>query len=218
MANGTISDQVYKKLSASIISGEIPPGQRLEEKVIAEQYGVSRTPVREAFRQLTMNGLVESQPHKGVTVINLDTDQLSDMFEALEELEAICARMSAERMTVVERKQIEQIHEKSRALMEANQVAEYSELNEQFHAIIHRGARNATLSGSVDKLRQRLAPYRQPWLFRRRDRLEASFSEHEELTQAILAADKERAFNAMHNHVANTSLITIQHLSGMMDE
>jgi len=208
-----ISDQICQELAANVVNGTIPPGHKLEEQVIADQFGVSRTPVREAFRQLAAAGLIDSQPHRGVRVIDLDIDQLSDMFEALAELEAMCAALSAERMTSIERKQLEAIHESIRPLAGEEDVPHYSDLNEKFHDTVRKGAHNETLAKSTKRIRQRLAPFRQPWAYRKRDRLSISFTEHEELVNAILASDRQRAHDAAQDHVNNNSVITIEFLS-----
>lgn len=213
MANETISDKIYSQLSASILAGEIAPGQKLEEQDIADQYGVSRTPIREAFRLLDTAGLVESKAHRGVTVIDLDVDQIADMYEALEEIEAICARLSAERMTAVERKQVMRIHEESELALKADDVDTFAELNDKFHSAIHRGAKNQTIQQSINRLRKRLMLFRHPWLFRQRDRLPVSFAEHKALAEAIQQGDKNAAFDAMRNHISNTSLITIEYFA-----
>ncbi|WOH37480.1 GntR family transcriptional regulator [Thalassotalea fonticola] len=212
MASLTISDKIYNQLSSAIISGELKPGQKLEEQEIANKYGASRTPIREALRLLHTNGLVESKPHKGVTVIELDIDQLADMYEALAELEALCAGLSAERMTMVERKQLLRLHEQSQHAVESEDVDEFANLNNQIHHAIHQGSRNKTLLETINKLRKRLSLYRQPWLFEKRNRLEASYTEHDELVEAVSKSQKEAAFNAMKNHISNTSMGTLDFL------
>ncbi|MBT5220488.1 MAG: GntR family transcriptional regulator [Woeseia sp.] len=208
-----ISEQIYRDVAANIISGQIKPGSKLEEQSIADQFKVSRTPVREAFRQLSAAGLIESKPRRGVRVIDFNVDQLADMYEAVADLEAICAGLCAERMTTLERKKLEAIHESARPLAKAKKIPDYAELNEQFHGAIRRGAHNNTLEESVKKIRKRLAPFRHPWLIKKRDRLAISYAEHEELVAAILAGDRERAHEAALQHVTNTSLLTMEILA-----
>jgi len=208
-----ISDQIYRDIAADIINGQIEPGSKLEEQSIADKFDVSRTPVREAFRQLATAGLIESRPHRGVRVINFDLEQLADMYEALADLEAICAGMCAERMTTIERRKLESLHESARPTAEGGQAPDYAKLNEEFHNAIRKGAHNRTLDESVMKLRQRLAPYRQPWLIEKRDRLETSYTEHEELLAAILDGDAAGAHSAALKHVTNTGLLTMEILS-----
>lgn len=213
-----ISDQIYKDIASRIVEGAIQPGTKLEEQSIANQFEVSRTPVREAFRLLAAAGLIESRPRRGVRVIDFNLDQLSDMFEAVAELEAICAGLCAERMTSIERKKLEAIHEQSRPVAMGNEAPNYALLNEQFHDAIREGAHNATLGESIARLRQRLAPFRQPWLIKKRDRLKASFQEHQELVSAILAGDRAAAHDAILNHITATSLLTMEVLSTTMRE
>ncbi|MEW6999362.1 GntR family transcriptional regulator [Colwelliaceae bacterium BS250] len=212
MATLKISDKIYNQLSSAIIAGKIKPGQKLEEQDIADQYGASRTPIREAFRLLHTNGLVESKAHKGVTVIELDIDQLADMYEALAELEALCAGLSAQRMTMVERKQLQRLHDLSKVEVEAENITNFADLNNQIHLAIHQGSRNTTLLETISTLRKRLSLYRQPWLFEQRNRLEKSFKEHQTLVEAILNNDQQGATNAMKNHISNTSMGTLDYL------
>lgn len=211
-----ISDQIYKDIASQIVEGAIRPGTKLEEQTIANQFEVSRTPVREAFRQLATAGLIESEPHRGVRVIDFNLDQLSDMYEAVGELEAICAGLCAKRMTPIQRQKLKAIHEQSRPLAAGNDAPDYAALNEQFHDAIRTGAQNITLGEAIVRLRQRLAPFRQPWLIKKRDRLQTSFQEHDELVNAIMDGDSERAHDAILQHVTATSLLTMEVLSGTL--
>ncbi|NRA83863.1 MAG: GntR family transcriptional regulator [Gammaproteobacteria bacterium] len=215
MATVTIVENIFNELSSLIISGEIKPGQKLDEQEIADRFHVSRTPIREAFRLLTTSGLIEAKSRKGITVIELDIEQLSDMYEALQELEALCARLCAERMTVLERKQIIRLHEKSRVAVNEENIEEFARINNLIHGAVHSGSRNKTLQETIINLRKRLTLYRQPWLFEKRNRLEKSFAEHQELVDALEQGDKEAAYNAMSNHISNTSLGTIDYLMSL---
>ena len=211
--NSTISDEICRKLADDIIAGAIGPGQKLEEKAVAEQFNVSRTPVRDAFRQLAGTGLIETRAHRGATVIDLNIDQLHDMFEALGEIEALCAKLSAQRMSAVERKQLEKLHQSSAAALEENDDAEYSDINDRFHRAIHQGSQNETLSNLAAELWQRLAPFRRSVFFKRLDRMSNSSHEHDDIVKLIVAGDADGAFAAMNNHVANSSLNAISYLA-----
>src|SRR5215472_9537088 len=103
----TLSDKVFHALVKAILSGEVEPGTRLDEPSICRKFGVSRTPIREALRRLSGTGLVEVTPRKGVAVARIEVEQLNDMFEALAEFEGLCARLSAVRMTALEKKRVE---------------------------------------------------------------------------------------------------------------
>ncbi len=116
----------------------------------------------------------------------------------------------------MERKRLLAIHERSRPVAMGNEAPNYAALNEQFHDAIRHGAHNATLDESIVRLRQRLAPFRQPWLIKKRDRLQTSFQEHEELVAAILDGNRARAHDAILNHITATSLLTMEVLSDSM--
>ena len=209
----TISEQISAQLAEDIITGTIKPGEKLEEQAIAERFKVSRTPVRDAFKQLVSTGLIDSKPHRGVTVINLEIEQLSELFEALGEIEALCARLSAQRMTVVERKNLQNLHHRSQEVLGSDDILSYSDLNEQIHFAIHEGSHNAALVGVARDLWRRLSPFRRSIFFRRANRMTISSHEHDELIAAILEADTKAAQNSMSSHVANSALNAISYLS-----
>src|SRR5882724_10456491 len=99
----TLADELRLALADDIVRGVLPPGSALDETELARRFGVSRTPVREAIRQLAASGLVEARPHRGAEVAHPNEDRLMGMFEAMAELESLCAAMAAERMTSPER-------------------------------------------------------------------------------------------------------------------
>ena len=209
----TISEQISAQLAEDIITGNIKPGEKLEEQTIAERFKVSRTPVRDAFKQLISTGLIESKPHRGVTVINMEIEQLSELFEALGEIEALCARLSAQRMTAVERMKLENLHKSSLKDLKTTDIRSYSDINEQIHFAIHEGSHNAALAGVARDLWRRLSPFRRSVFFQRANRMSDSSHEHDELIRAILEADLDTAQKSMRNHVANSALNAISFLS-----
>ena len=98
----SVVDQVYGVIRERILTGALPRGARVHQEDVAADLGVSRTPVREALRQLAASGLVDARAHRGAVVARPSLDRLTGMFEAMAELEAICAGLAAERMTPVE--------------------------------------------------------------------------------------------------------------------
>lgn len=208
-----ISEEISSHLTEDIINGVFKPGQKLEEQAIAERFNVSRTPVRDAFKQLAATGLIESRPHRGVTVVELDLDQLNDLFEALSEVEAICARLSAQRMTVVERKHLENLHLKEASVLKEKDDAVYFDYNEQIHSAIHKGGHNQTLAEFAQDLRRRLSPFRGSLFFKEGNWPHHNSMEHDELVEAILTSDTEKAFDAMRSHVASSAFNAISYVS-----
>src|SRR5271169_448955 len=99
----TRAEELRLQLADEIVRGGLPPGAALDETDLARRFNVSRTPVREALRQLAASGLVDARAHRGAVVAQPSIERLSGMFEAMAELEALCAGLAAERMTPAER-------------------------------------------------------------------------------------------------------------------
>lgn len=210
----TIAETIAQQLAEQILSGQLNPGERIEEKRVTEQFGVSRTPVRDALRQLAATGLVAIKPHRGVTVVDLDVEQLTDMFEAQAEIEALCARLSAGRMTSIERRKLQLAANRSEPALATTDHQLYSDANEEFHHRIYAGAHNDTLEQLAINLWNRVAPFRRSTFFKLGNRMERSFVEHEAIVAAILAGDEEAAQRAMHSHITNSSVNAIDYLLG----
>ncbi|GAB4167109.1 MAG: GntR family transcriptional regulator [Thalassobaculales bacterium] len=206
----SIVDQIRRGIADDIVTGRLPPGARLEELALARQFNASRTPVREALRQLSATGLVQIRLRKGVIVTDIDQDELGELFEALGQIEAVCARLAAKRMSLSERKELELLHAESSVAMTARDRDAYAVLNHRFHRIIAERAHNRPLRDTAEALALRLQPYRNA-AFRSPsggagDRIESSFREHAAIVAAILAEDAAAAEEGMRQHIASSSL------------
>lgn len=201
----TITAKIQQSLAQQIIAGDLQPGCKLEEKVLAKQFGVSRTPIREALRELGARGLIDLIPRRGGVVAVIGVDRLSDMLDAECELEALCARLASQRMTTPEKGQLQELHDQAKELTTAEDEADYLVLNQSFHELISIGAHNATLATMTRDLRDRLAPFRQTQSESRPRRLMRSHDEHGLIVDAILRSDAQAAYEAMRNHNARLS-------------
>src|ERR1700686_3869691 len=112
----TRAEELRLQLADEIVRGALPPGAALDETDIARRFNVSRTPVREALRQLVASGLVDARAHRGAAVARPSIERLTGMFEAMGELEALCASLAAERMMPADRHRLEAVHEELRVL------------------------------------------------------------------------------------------------------
>ncbi|MDR7127353.1 GntR family transcriptional regulator [Pseudotabrizicola sp. 4114] len=187
-------------IEEAILSGVYVPGGRLEEKVLAEQYGVSRTPVREALRQLQEAGLVDIRERRGAVVCDNSPVDLVNMFEVMAGLEMLAVRLAVRRMTAADRESIQAAHEACRIARDVGADAYYYE-NEAFHRSIYHASGNPFLEQQASALHRRLQPYRRLQL-RSLNRVGQSFEEHEAILNALLAGDAEAAESAIWNHVA----------------
>ena len=196
----TRAEELRLQLADEIVRGALPPGAALDETDIARRFNVSRTPVREALRQLVASGLVDSRAHRGALVARPSIERLNGMFEAMAELEALCAGLAAERMSPVERNRLEAIHEELRVLSHAGNPDRFHEVNERFHNTIYAGAQNDYIAEITLATRVRVQPFRRAQ-FRNLGRLAKSHAEHDRVVVAILRGDKTGAAAAMRAHI-----------------
>jgi DNA-binding GntR family transcriptional regulator len=196
----TRAEELRQQLADEIVRGTLAPGASLDETDIARRFSVSRTPVREALRQLAASGLVEARAHRGAVVAQPSIDRLSGMFEAMAELEALCAGLAAERMMPAERHRLEAIHEELRVLSHAGDPERFHAVNEQFHSFIYTGSQNAHIAEITLATRKRVQPFRRAQ-FRNLGRLAQSHAEHDRVVVAIMRGDRNGAANAMRAHI-----------------
>jgi DNA-binding GntR family transcriptional regulator len=196
----TRAEGLRAQLADDIVRGALAPGQTLDEMELARRFGVSRTPVREAIRQLAASGLVETRPHRGAVVARPSHERILGMFEAMAELEALCAGLAAERMSAGERHALEAVHEQLRVLIQSGDPQRYHEVNEAFHATIYAGAHNDYLAEMTLATRTRVQPFRRAQ-FRLLGRLAKSHVEHDRVVLAIVRGDRAGAASAMRAHI-----------------
>jgi DNA-binding GntR family transcriptional regulator len=196
----TRAEELRLMLADEIVRGVLTPGAALDETTLARRFEVSRTPVREAIRMLAASGLVEVRAHRAAVVARPSLDQLAGMFEAMAELEALCAGFAAERMTGGERRGLEDIHEKLRVLIQSGDPQSYHEVNEAFHNCIYNGAHNTYLADITLATRSRVQPFRRAQ-FRNLGRLSKSHIEHDRVVEAILRGEHAIAGSAMYAHI-----------------
>jgi DNA-binding GntR family transcriptional regulator len=186
-------------IEGEILTGTITPDSRLDEVTLAERFGVSRTPVREALQALAVSGLVEMRPRRGAIVSAPTLKRLIEMFELMAEIEAMCARLAARRLRASDRTAIADALDRCRRV--ASDPDAYYYENERFHQAIYAAAQNGFAAEQATALQKRLAFYRRLQL-RVRNRLAASLAEHEAIVSAVFTGDEERAAREVRSHVA----------------
>jgi DNA-binding GntR family transcriptional regulator len=197
----TRAQQIQAALADDIVHGRIAPGEPLDETRLAAVFGVSRTPIREAIRQLEAIGLAEARPHRGAVAARISAERLDEMFAVMAELEAVCARSSALSMTPAERRALEAVQAEGGQLIASGSVSDYSEYNSRFHDTIYAGSHNGYLAELTLSVRRRVAPFRKAQ-FESLGRLSKSHLEHERVVRAILRGDGEAAAREMRTHLA----------------
>lgn len=208
----SIAEKLKLKIEHEILMFNLKPGDRLDESRLAERYGSSRTPVREALRQLAAEGFVRIRTHRGAVVSGLTMAELIDMFEMMAIYEGVCARLAARHATAEEIEQICEAHEACRARCEADDFDGYCLANVRFHDAIYRASHNGYLMKQTVSIRNRIGAYRR-FMLRRNNRLRDSFREHQAVLDAIRGGHADDADRLMHEHITLqgshiTSLIT----------
>jgi DNA-binding GntR family transcriptional regulator len=195
------SEVVYRRLREQIISGELAPGSRLIELSIAADFGVSRTPVREALKRLAADNLVLADPSRGIVVHAPDAGEIEDVFVVREALDGLASRLAAHRITPSELARLGLIVDSMRQAIASDRREQVIIANQRFHDVIYTAAGNAMLARVAGDLRDFVRrfttlPFASP------DRVEHVLTEHEAILAALVAHDPEAAEAASHRHLA----------------
>jgi DNA-binding GntR family transcriptional regulator len=197
-----IQERVVEAVRGSIISGEYAPGSSLSEVALAEAFAISRTPVREALKQLQVEGLVDIVPRVGTFVSQPSRRDVVELFQLKEILEGLAARLLAMRGRVPEVERLELNVRDSEAAVAADDQQRYAELVHEFHDLIVEGADQAKLAAHYRTLMNQLAYHRLVVAsLQRPGRPDRSLAEHRAVLDRILDKDPHGAETAMRDHV-----------------
>ncbi|RRH72396.1 GntR family transcriptional regulator [Falsigemmobacter faecalis] len=210
-AREPMASRIVRELTEAILTGRLGSGARLEETLIAEHFGASRTPVREALRELSALGLVEMAPHRGASVARIDDEVLLDRFEAMAELEAVAGRLAALRITPEAAQGLIAEVEAAASLVEADDREGFRAHNRAFHNAIYEATGNQTLIRAIRQVRMSVAVFRARQFDLAR-RLESSHAEHREIAAAIAAGDAVKAADLLRHHLLIVRKAAAQHL------
>lgn len=199
----TRAEVIAAQLADDIVAGRLAPGTPLDETQLAQGFGVSRTPVREALRQLAPTGLLHIAPRRGAVVAIPDAAQLAEMFLVMAELEALAAARCAVAMRPAERAALEALHGRMAGMVRAGDLGAYRAANVGFHHLLYAGAHNAYLAEIAAATRRRLAPFRAAQL-EAPNRLVRSHAEHGAILTAIQRGDADGAAAALRAHIGVT--------------
>ncbi|MEM8548718.1 MAG: GntR family transcriptional regulator [Pseudomonadota bacterium] len=197
----TQAAKIASRIQEIILAGEYQPGDGLNEQALADRYGVSRTPVREALRILTAEGLVEQRPRKRARVAQLPLGKILEYMEALAEIEASCTRLAVRRMTPIERAGLGEIHQTFCEQLEQapDDFLRIADLNVQFHRHLVEGCHNQAMIDMARKTASRVLFYRARQAMQA-GRLRNSAKEHEAILSAVLNDEEDQAYRLMRGH------------------
>ena len=200
LRGASLHDGVATRLRMMMFEQELLPGQWIDEKALATEWQISRTPLREALKVLAAEGLVELVPQRGCRVVELDDHDAEQLFPVMAMLEGRCAGEATRRLDDSSRAELRHWHDELERHAEAGDRDAYYRANHEFHSLVQRLAGNRWLARCTGDLRRfvRLMRGRQLLM---PGRMQASIGEHRELLAALLAADAARAERAMHDHL-----------------
>ncbi len=205
---GSSAQRVEAALMEDIAAGALQPGERLEETGLAERFGVSRTPVREALSRMTAQGILVARDKRGVQVAEYSREQLAQIFEAMYEIEAVCARLASQRLSLLARAEIETAQARCMKVAEAGDFAEYLRANEAFHLAIYKATGNPYIAELAADFRRRTGPFRAKKFASPEDLIESAKS-HEELLSSIFSEDSQTASKGMRDHMTASFIQTL---------
>jgi GntR family transcriptional regulator, rspAB operon transcriptional repressor len=195
-----VTDWVYEELKEAIVGLRLPPGQPLREAALAEQLGVSKTPIREALSRLQQEGLAETTSFKGAVVTGYSRQDLVEIYELRELLESSAARLAAQLMSDTDRARLDQICAESRSLKDGSDPERLAALIADFDVVLFDQVQNGRIRALIDNLRAHLTRIGQltagiP------GRVQTSVDEHDKIVAAIAARDPDLAEQRMREHI-----------------
>ncbi len=219
LENLQLRQRVASRLRAEILEGVLKPGEWLRQEALARQLNVSQTPVREALKQLAAEGYVEDVPYRGVRVVDLRREDVEDLYACRALIESRAARYAAENITDDEIDELELLYHQMRRCTIPEGLAEYRDLNREFHTVIIKASRRSFLVRNLTQLwsafptmlwsnvalvAEASAPGRD----------EPDTAEHAEIVAAFRQRNPERAARAVHHHIEAACIALLAAMEG----
>jgi len=198
-----LREVVCESLREAIRKGVLKPGERIMEIQLAEELGVSRTPVREAIRKLELEGYVIMMPRRGTYVATMSIRDINEIFEIRSSLESLSNGLAAERITDEELEHLQRLLVIISGYIAENNIDKIVETDIEFHDVIYHAARNSRLVGVISNLRDQLTRFR-TLSMSYPGRLEATMEEHRAIVEAISRGDVKAARKAAEHHMENS--------------
>jgi DNA-binding GntR family transcriptional regulator len=207
--HGPLNQVLADAIRDAIVAGQYQRGERLVEGRLAEDFGVSRIPVREALRQLAAQGLVELEPRKGATVATLSRETAQEMVEVRATLEALNARLAARHLDEPLLGQLRAVLEQGNRAAAAREQQDLARLNNEYHELLAQAGMNRILGDMMRTLRERTAAYFGQTLAA----AEATWREHAAILGAVIARDEEMAALLAARHVTEAARVSLRNHS-----
>lgn len=205
-----LSQKVYRELKTEIIKGSLKPGTKLSEGKIAKQMEVSRTPIREALRELAAEGFVKISPNQGVVVSNASVEDVQEVLQIRGVLEGLAARLATKTINEEEIKELEKYQKRMEHYTNKDDVLAFSEMDAEFHELIL----NICGNNRLIQIRKNLSDQAHRYRIRSLSvpgRLKYSLKEHQEVVEALKRKDAEQADRLSQKHIENVLANILAH-------
>ena len=206
-----LRELVLDAIRQAIIEGDLKPRERLMEIQLAEELGVSRTPIREALRKLELEGFIVMIPRKGAYVADISFKDIADVYEIRAALEGLAAALAAERITDEELEEMERLLVGKAEAIAQNDMEKLVDVDTRFHELIYQASRNERLFNIINNLREQIQRCRTTSLSVP-GRMQQSLQEHRIITEAIQSRDTQYARQVAQEHIENAEHIMMESL------
>lgn len=197
----SLASLVLRELERRILGGELACGTKLNEADLAGELGISRGPIREAFRALEQSGLVTTEKNRGVFVRQVSIEEANEIYEVRAALEGMIGRLAARRITPAQVAKVRAVVKKMHAVSRIRDAAAYYPLNVEFHELLAEAAGNRTLVANYRRVVNELNLYRRETLERSAEHIPVSTRDHEAIVEAVAKGDELLAERLLHEHV-----------------
>lgn len=198
-----LRDEVFNTLRQRILRGSLKPGERLMEIHLAEQLGVSRTPIREAIRMLELEGLVKMIPRKGAQVASISREDLQDVLEVRKALDTLAVKLACERISQEEIEKLKEAEAEFERTLKFSDTTQIAEADVAFHDVIQASSKNKRLKSMISNLAERIYRYRYEYIKQQSDGGKTLVDEHRMIIHYIEERNVEKAIEAIELHIDN---------------
>jgi DNA-binding GntR family transcriptional regulator len=208
-----LKDSVYYRLREQIVSGELPPGYVLREAELAARFGVSKTPLREAFVRLEKDGFVTIPPYRSAVVAGYSQQDLRETYEVRELLEGQCAREAAVNIATEDLAALNRVIRDSEQALKSGETERLTALIDEFDTLLYAQCKNSKITAMLDNIRDHVTRIGRLTIAIP-GRLESSVAEHRGIYEAIVSRDGPRAENLMRQHILSVMADQLASLDG----
>lgn len=206
-----LREVVFNTLRDAILKGELEPGEHLMEVQLANKLGVSRTPIREAIRQLQTEGLVVMTPRKGAVVAEITREDLTDVLEVRKTLEKMAVGLACQNITQEQKEKLHMCHDELKKAFGKESLTEIANRDEEFHDIIYEATGNKRLIQILNNLREQIYRYRLEYI-KDEEKWMTLMEEHTGLLEAIDGKDVKMAESVADTHIDNQKHTILENL------